>query len=343
MTDRQILIENHNDYMLEIKLNHFKNELTLLVENLIQLDSETRTNNVGMPLSPIKSSKHRKILLNIITNGEELVKEFKVLQEKFEDFENNETHINNKNLKKQIDNLKNLLKEADSKIYELDNQCKTENDIVSFVQKENSALIEKIDKYKKTLKDYEVSIQSKNYELNKYKELVDTKSNEINILNTRLHTTINLQNDVEDNPDIVIPINDSYRLSKDYMIKLNEGNVKLINQKNERIKILEDDINGLQQKIEYYESKITELEKCNITLENTISGMDNSKQNPSSEIPLSIEMELNSKTEEITSLKYKIQKLEKDLFLQAQNNLSTPLLTVSPQTNNKKCLGCSIL
>ena len=308
MTDRQILIENHNDYMLEIKLTHFKNELTLLVENLIQLDSETRTNNVGMPLSPIKSSKHRKILLNIITKGEELITEFNVLQEKFQDFENSETHINNKSLKNQIEILKNTLKEADSKIYEIDNRILIDQDKINDIQKQNSNLLEKINKYKKTLNDYEVAIQSKNYELHKYKELIDNKSNEINVLNTRLHTTITLQNNIEDNPDIVIPMNDNSRLSKDYMIKLNEGNTKVINQKNDKISV-----------------------------------MNNNKQNPSVEIPLRIEMELISKTEEITSLKYKIKKLEEVLLLHAQNNLNTPLLTVSPRTKNRKCSGCSIL
>jgi len=342
MTDKKILIENHNDYMLEIKLNHFKNELVLLVDKLINLDSSIRTNNGGVPLSPINYSNQLENLLNIITNGEELIKEFNVIVEKFKDFENNETHINNKNLKNQIDNLKKIIREADSKIQELNELCSSEQVKIITIQKENSNLLEKIDKYKNTINDFEEENQSKNYELNKCRELVDAKSNEINILNIKLDTSINSGNNTEDNNhDVVISINDTFKLSKDYIIKLNEGNIKLISQKNETIKILEDDITNCNQKITYYESRITELEKININLENTISNINSGKQNPSLEIPLSIEMELNSKTEDITSLKFKIKKLEEELKIQLKSDLHTPLLPT--QNKSRKCLSCSIL
>lgn len=274
------LLQNSDEYMFEIKTNNFKIVLSKFIKSLIDIDEE----------NDIES------LYNIIVIGEELIKQFDIIHQKFLSFQDKKSPTKIKNLESKIEIMKNNLIESDKTINELEIKYENEKNSNTQLEKEIHETKSKLEESKKVLGELEES-------LIKQKE-------EFVILHNKKQEENN-------------------NLSMSYINKLSDANEKLLKQKNDKIKQLESDLdknyNSLDEHVNTNRElilRIDKLERENIDLNTKI----NTKLNEQTKtISLDEELTISKQKEEIISLNNKIKELVNENNLLKINKVTTDL------------------
>jgi chromosome segregation ATPase len=154
--------------------------------------------------------------------AEELIKKYKIIIDKYQEKENK--------LENKIENLNKQIKSADDDINKMQIKNEEETNKINIFSDEIKKLNNKYIKSQDLIFELETIIDKKNKEL---KELKDIKSK------------IDSEN---------------IKRTDSYMNKLNEANSKLIQEKNDKIKTLEKELENNQIKIEELYNKNKELE-----------------------------------------------------------------------------------
>lgn len=266
----------------------FLSRISSLNEDLLSLDSKNES--IGMPIN----STYLKILHSAIEKVEDL--DYTIKQVKVSKTDTSFGSESKRFLESKIAVLNNNLKDADDEIESLENSIHAEKEKADAFSK----------KYYNLLKDFE---QSKNI-LDEMNSVLLVKNNEIDNLNLRINSITSNYNNK----------------SEEYMNKLNEGNLKVIQCKNEKIKTLEIDITKFQSYMKDHTNKIKELEDAIRKLEEDKTYLNSIiLEYKGSEPTQSIDYE-NQLGKEAALAFDENKRLKKELSLLKNINLNSPLL-----------------
>ena len=254
-------IETHN-----LEIDNFKKSLDSLLSSLIALDSKSTDINTGLLSESSKKLTKRKKLLNIIKGVESMIPQFNLLQQHLEIDDKN-------NLQDQIISLKNKIREADDTIDDFENKLKVEQKHSTSIMNDNNILLKKNASYYSQITELEGLINSKNLEIAKLQE-------------PSKNTDIILDIDLENNDESIC---NNTKMTSTYIMKMNDGNLKLIKQKNDKITELDLEISRLKEQLNMYKSVIpqlneyklrnNELENICISLEKNITVLSHEIKN----------------------------------------------------------------
>lgn len=193
-------------------------------------------NKINQELNSVtKTEENKKILCSTITKIEELDNVFKNVKTKIvEELSNVKINSNVNHLENQISILTTHLKDADNEIESLESSLTTEKEVSSSRLKKLNTFSTEFEKCKNIINNLTNVIEEKNKQI---QELAYKNSK------------------------------DGDKKSESYISKLNDGNAKLIQYKNEKIKNLENDIAKYQNTQALNIEKIKELERLNIKTE----------------------------------------------------------------------------
>ena len=213
-----------------------------------------------------KKLTKRKKLLNIIKGVESMIPQFNLLQQHLEIDDKN-------NLQDQIISLKNKIREADDTIDDFENKLKVEQKHSASIMNDNNILLKKNASYYSQITELEGLINSKNLEIAKLQE-------------PSKNTDIILDIDLENNDESIC---NNTKMTSTYIMKMNDGNLKLIKQKNDKITELDLEISRLKEQLNMYKSVIpqlneyklrnNELENICISLEKNITVLSHEIKN----------------------------------------------------------------
>lgn len=300
MTIKDTLIDNHNDYILDIKVDNFKNYLNTFVKELLKLETRQNESNSNLMLRKNATITFEEFK-TISSTGEELVREFNNIENKIK---SNEAKVH----KDKINNLKKVIEEADTTISMLENSLNNEKKTVKEMSSD-------VDGYIKDVERLNELVNAKNIEILDLKAIIDTHQN--------------------------------VKISTEYVSKLNDGNQRLIAQKNEKIMVLEAELAHEQTKITDYESKIKELEESNIHLEQNIGELSKKyKELSKKNVSFADEMNITMNNDLLTELKIKNRSLEEDVLhlkciVGNNDSLNNPLL--DKEKSRDRCDMCCML
>ena len=242
------------DYSLKVDTENFNDLLTSLYKNLIDLDSSKVENsdiNIGLPLSPVKKSVHRKELINSIQLTEDLLNKFKILQKNIINNELDTKPLEEiKKYKERIKYLKDKIKEEDEKINELEKKCNEERERSVNAIKNYDITFRKNEVYQTQLNELETTISEKNKEIDMLKEQV----------NNKVHSEESIDS-LEVLGEEQVQDGKPKKLTMSYLIKLNEGNLKIIQIKSDKIKKLEEELFEISGKNKDLETLCAKLDK----------------------------------------------------------------------------------
>ena len=156
MTIKDTLIDNHNDYILDVKVDNFKNYLNTFVKELLKLETRQNESNSNLMLKKNTTINFEEFK-HISNTGEELVQQFNNIENKIK---SNETSVN----KDKIDNLKNIIEEADKMIDRLENELTIEKKTVKEMSND-------VDGYIKDIGRLNVLLNVKNIHVLQFKSL----------------------------------------------------------------------------------------------------------------------------------------------------------------------------
>jgi hypothetical protein len=316
--DKELLINSSEEYLFEVKTTNFKIILNKLVDTLENLDTD--------------DENYENDMYNIIIIGEELIKQFDFIQKRMLDYHDKKSPTNIRNMEKKIEKLTKEIDENQNILNEIINKEKEKYIILT---KENNENKVKVDHCNKIIHELETLLNNQGCEIMKL-------HNEIN--NT------NENNILEDN----ILINDIYNKSPEYLSKLNEGNIKVIKQKNEKIKKLQFELNDMYKKINNQNENNNELKNKIQNLEENytkhLSQLNNVKENEVNTIINKYNEEINFLNVHIHSLEHENYnlKLHKDIN---NDDIKKPLLERNetltffeqPGSEKQTCNFCNIL
>lgn len=256
---------------------------------------EVKAQNFGIDLNNFVN----KIKEDLDTDDEkfleELIEKYKIIIEKYQEKENR--------LENKIENLNNQIKSADEDIEKLNIKNKEEIHKNNLFSEEIKKLNYKNTNSQDLILELETIIDKKNKELN---ELKDIKSK------------IDSEN---------------LKRTDSYMNKLNEANSKLIQEKTERIKSLEKELENNQLKIEDLNNKNKELEFDYIKLDKKFTAIM-STQTPQCNNNISLENEFD-----IISLKDKLEneiiknEMLENKILELQTQINTQNNSIKTKNN----------
>ena len=148
----------------------------------------------------------------------------------------------------------------------------------------------------------------------------------------------------------IIDTHQNVKISTEYVNKLNDGNQRLIAQKNEKIFLLEAEIVLSQTEISDLESKIKELEESNIHLESNIEELSKRyKELNKKTVSFADEVNVTMTNDLLTELKMKNRNLEEDIVhlkykVANVDTLNKPLLDhESTEKSRDRCDMCCML
>jgi len=183
-----------------------------------------------------KTEENKKILCSVITKIEEVYNVFNNVKTKIvEELSNVKINSNVNHLENQLSILTTHLKDADNEIESLESSLTTEKEVSSSRLKKLNKFSTEFEKCKNIINNLTNVIEEKNKQIQElaYKNSKDGDKNK----------------------------------SESYISKLNDGNAKLIQYKNEKIKNLENDVAKYQSTQALNIEKIKELERLNIKTE----------------------------------------------------------------------------
>jgi hypothetical protein len=347
MEEKELLINTSEEYLFEVKTTNFKIILNKLVETLENLDTD--------------DENYENDMYNVIMFGEELIKQFDLIQNKILDYHDKRSASNIKNMENKIKTLSKNILDHETMINDLNALLSKEKERYDTLNKDNNENKIKVEKSNKTITELETLLNNQGFEIMK------------------LHTEINAK-DNNSCEDITIIDNNLLKKSPEYLSKLNEGNIKVIQTKNEKIKSLQFELNDIYRKLNALIETNNELQNTNQKLQehntelNTLIETNNELQNNNQKLQehnteLSNLLHLNSVNEnelksviechnnEIIFLNSRIHSLEDEnynLKLYKDNNtddITKPLLernhTITffepPTTEKQTCNFCNIL
>jgi len=305
-TDKELLINSSVEYLIEVKTINFKIILKKLFETLENIDTN--------------DENYENDMYNIIIIGEELIKQFELIQKRILEYHDNKSPSNLKNMKKEISKLSKKIEENDSTINELNKLLTTEKEKYDILYKEN---IVKLKCSNKTISDLE--------------NLLSNQGNEI----MKLHVEINNTKD----SNIVDNVSTDIKSDKSplYLSKLNEGNIKVIKLKNDKIKTLQLEVNDMVKKVNILMETNINLQNNTQKLQENITELNNviNLNNINYDVEINI---LNSRIHILVDENYNV-KLHKDY----NDDIKKPLLERQetlfpmPKVENQTCDFCNIL
>ena len=312
-TVKELLINSSEEYLFEVKTTNFKIILNKFVETLENLETD--------------DENYENDMYNIIIIGEELIKQFDFIQKRMLDYHDKKSPTNIRNMEKKIEK---LIKETEADKIALDiltNSLTAEKEKCVNLSEENTSRIEKLIK---ELEDGGKSLDILNKLFTNEKKICDNlnKENEENKIKVKecnktvqelenllgnqgleifkLHLEINNTKDIDNNEETILTDNISQK-SPEYLTKLNEGNIKVIKQKNEKIKTLQFEISDMYIKLNTLTEINNELEN---KIENCIGNL--------SELNIMKEREVNDTIHkyngEINTLNSRIHNLEHENY-----------------------------
>jgi len=320
--DKELLINSSEEYLFEVKTTNFKIILNKLVETLENLDTD--------------DENYENDMYNIIIIGEELIKQFDLIQKRILEFHDKKSPTNVRNMEKKIEKLTNNIQDNEILLDKLKNIIEKERENYNILNEENNQNKIKVEGCNKTIQELETLLNNQGYEIMK------------------LHIEINNTKDV-DVIEQTIFTDDFSKKSPEYLSKLNEGNIKVIKKKNEKIKTLQFELNDMYRKINTLTeinnellNKIQKLEENNTELNNLLN-LNSVSEN---EIQVSFQRyneEINILNNRINSLEdenYNL-KLHKDIN---NDDIKIPLLErqetltfFHPPAEKQTCNFCNIL
>ena len=268
--DKEHLFNSSEEYLFEVKTTNFKIFLNKLVETLENLD--------------VDDENYENDMYNTIIIGEELIKQFELIQNRILDNNDKKSPTNLRKMEKKIEKLIKENEVDKIALETLNNSCIKEKEICDNLNKENEnnkIALETLnnlyikekeicDNLNKENEDNKVKVEESNKIINNLEMLLSNQGYEL----------MKLHNDTKDINvlDEIIFEDDIPKQSPEYLSKLNEGNVKIIKQKNEKIKTLELEISDMSTKINNLTetnntllNKTHKLEENNIELNNLLS------------------------------------------------------------------------
>lgn len=350
----ELLINNSEEYLFEVKTTNFKIILNKLVETLENLETD--------------DENYENDMYNIIIIGEELIKQFDFIQKRMLDYHDKKSPTNIRNMEKKIEK---LIKEVEAGKIALDilnSILTTEKEKCVNLSKENTTRIEKLIK---EVEDGRIALDTLNKLFTNEKKICDNlnKENEENKIKVKecnktvqelenllgnqgleifkLHLEINNTKDIDHNEQTILTDNISQK-SPEYLSKLNEGNIKVIKQKNEKIKTLQFEISDMYIKLNTLTEINNELENKIKNCIGKLSELNIMKENEVNDTICKYNGEiniLNSRIHNLEDENYNL-KLHKDVN---NNDVKIPLLerqdTIFYEhfTEKQKCNFCSIL
>ena len=321
--DKELLINSSEEYLFEVKTTNFKIILNKLVETLENLDTD--------------DENYENDMYNIIIIGEELIKQFDLIQKRILEFHDKKSPTNVRNMEKKIEKLTNDIQDNEILLDKLKNIIDKERENYNTLIEENNQNKIKVEGCNKTIQELETLLSNQGYEIMK------------------LHNEINNTKDNNNIMEQSIFIDDISRKSPEYLSKLNEGNIKVIQQKNEKIKNMQFELNDMYRKINSLteinselHNKVIKLEENNTELNNLLhlnsvseQELQYSFQRYNEEINI-----LNNKINNLEDENYNL-KLHKDIN---NDDIKIPLLErqetltfFEPSVEKQTCNFCNIL
>lgn len=310
MSKKGKIIKNDNNYICDIKIDNFTNNLNSLVKTLITLDLNFKDSGL---FTSSAQDKNRKELLNSIHIGEDLSKQFTIIQEKFLTNEvANKIEKVNKKYKEKKQYFIDKVVEADEKINDLEKKNKLECERSINAINNYDIAFQKNESYQTQLNNLETVIGSKNIEISKLSTKLQSMIDEKCTKNKNENSEVDNEVDNEDTEQL----NTNKNVSVVYLNTLNDGNSKIIQFKTQKIQKLEEEL------VESL-SKNKELEILCIKLEKDI---------------MEISQDIINSTKKTTSFQDEIANLDKF------NTIRIPLLESEYIAHeNKECKFCCIL
>ena len=315
--DKELLINSSEEYLFEVKTTNFKIILNKLIETLENLDTD--------------DENYENDMYNIILIGEELIKQFDLIQNRILEYHDKKSPTNIKNMEK---NIEKLTKELEHSQITLNDLLSKEREQYNILSKKNSENEIKLQNCNKTIYELENLLSNQGYEIMK------------------LHMEINNTKD-RDNLEETIIIENMVKKSPEYLTKLNEGNIKVIQQKNEKIKSLQFELNDMYKKLNSLNEHNTELLNKIQTLEENyvkqLNNLESTKENEINDIFIKHNEHitiLNTKINVLENENYNL-KLHKDIN---NDDIKIPLLDrhetltfFEPASEKQTCNFCNIL
>jgi len=334
-------MQNSDDYLFSIKLSNFKIVLQKLIETIEFSDDNTD-------------------LDNCIHIGKELIRQFNLILDKFDYYQDQDLAGETRKFENKIKILTDRLNESELLIDDYQTKFEKEKDKSQELEKNLNETNIKIQNYQININELESVHNEKIRDLHtilendklKYKNLIEYQKQlqtELEFKNTALEELTEKQQ--------------HNHKSNSYIEKLNEGNTKVIQKQGEKIKQLESEIKEYIKKINEdndmyteFKNKYNELEHHNFTLETTnieLNNIINLNNNNLKTLDLEVEIQfvkikdqLKECLNENAKLKDEINNLKscKDLN---DNELKYPLLNdyiyeEKEETCYQKCSICCI-
>ena len=279
--DKELLINSSEEYLFEVKTTNFKIILNKLVETLENLDTD--------------DENYENDMYNVIIIGEELIKQFDLIQKRILEFHDKKSPTNVRNMEKKIEKLTKDIQDNEILLDKLKNIIEKERENYNTLIEENNQNKIKVEGCNKTIQELETLLSNQGYEIMK------------------LHNEINNTKDNNNIMEQSIFIDDISRKSPEYLSKLNEGNIKVIQQKNEKIKTLQFELNDTYRKINTLteinselHNKVRKLEENNTEINNLLHLNSVSEQE--------LQYSFQKCNEEINILNTKIHNLEDENY-----------------------------
>ena len=320
--------------MFEVKTTNFKIILSQLITVIENLDFG----------EPVDSQKE---IAMCITIGEELLKQFDIIQTKLLSYQGSESPSRRRSLEKKVEIMKKTIEDADVLQHKY-KECLLKNEEIV---KQNKTFHQKIDNLNDIIHKLEDQIREKVLELN-----ILNKEKEIELSQKKIEQ-LKKEECEKNKKEEDLKQEEGQNNTISYLKKLNEGNGKVIQQKNDKIFTLETEVSIYKNKIDdtcnsikEMENEISSLKQANSNLVISLENISNKKDIACFETEIvyikqkedleNMKIQLESARQEIINLK-----LHKD---QNETDLKKPLLERQMtyrefENETETCSKCCIL
>ena len=174
--DKELLINSSEEYLFEVKTTNFKIILNKLVETLENLDTD--------------DENYENDMYNVIIIGEELIKQFDLIQKRILEFHDKKSPTNVRNMEKKIEKLTNDIQDNEILLDKLKNIIEKERENYNTLIEENNQNKIKVEGCNKTIQELETLLSNQGYEIMKLHNEINNHSLHHNDL---LHEWLNIQ------------------------------------------------------------------------------------------------------------------------------------------------------